>query len=138
MSLFKKSGFILAFTMGIRSLTRAEAEIMKILWQLEKAFIKDILALMPDPKPAYNTVSTFIRILEKKNVIDHITYGNTHQYFPLITEQEYKRHEIQQLMVNYFDNSVENLVSFFVSDNNLKTKDFDEIMKFINDNKSKS
>ena len=124
--------------MGIRSLTRAEAEIMKILWQLEKAFIKDILALMPDPKPAYNTVSTFIRILEKKNVIDHITYGNTHQYFPLITEQEYKRHEIQQLMVNYFDNSVENLVSFFVSDNNLKTKDFDEIMKFINDNKSKS
>ena len=124
--------------MGIRSLTRAEAEIMKILWQLEKAFIKDILALMPDPKPAYNTVSTFIRILEKKNVIDHITYGNTHQYFPLITEQEYKRHEIQQLMVNYFDNSVENLVSFFVSDNNLKTKDFDEIMKFINDSKSKS
>jgi len=92
---------------------------------------------MPDPKPAYNTVSTFIRILEKKNVIDHVTYGNTHQYFPLITEQEYKRHEIQQLMVNYFDNSVENLVSFFVNDNNLKTKDFDEIMKFINENKSK-
>jgi len=124
--------------MAIRSLTRAEAEIMKILWQLEKAFIKDILALMPEPKPAYNTVSTFIRILEKKNVIGHVTYGNTHQYFPLITEQEYKRHEIQQLMANYFDNSVENLVSFFVSDNNLKTKDFDEIMKFINDNKSKS
>ena len=123
--------------MEIRSLTRAEAEIMRILWQLEKAFIKDILARMPDPKPAYNTVSTFIRILEKKNVIDHITYGNTHQYFPLITEQEYKRHEIQQLMVNYFDNSVENLVSFFVNDNNLKTKDFDEIMKFINENKSK-
>jgi len=123
--------------MEIRSLTRAEAEIMRILWQLEKAFIKDILARMPDPKPAYNTVSTFIRILEKKNVIDHVTYGNTHQYFPLITEQEYKRHEIQQLMVNYFDNSVENLVSFFVNDNNLKTKDFDEIMKFINENKSK-
>ena len=124
--------------MAIRSLTRAEAEIMKILWQLEKAFIKDILALMPEPKPAYNTVSTFIRILEKKNVIGHVTYGNTHQYFPLIAEQEYKRHEIQQLMANYFDNSVENLVSFFVSDNNLKTKDFNEIMKFINDNKSKS
>jgi len=124
--------------MEIRSLTRAESEIMKILWQLEKAFIKDILALMPEPKPAYNTVSTFIRILEKKKVIDHITYGNTHQYFPLISEQEYKRHEIQQLMVNYFDNSVENLVSFFVSEHNLKTEDFDEIMKFVNDNKSKS
>ncbi|WP_138475401.1 BlaI/MecI/CopY family transcriptional regulator [Dyadobacter bucti] len=123
--------------MEIRSLTRAEAEIMKILWQLEKAFIKDILALMPDPKPAYNTVSTFIRILEKKNVVGHTTYGNTHQYFPLISEEEYKRHEVQQLMANYFDNSVENLVSFFVKDNHLKTKDFDEIMKFINENKSK-
>ena len=123
--------------MKIRSLTRAEAEIMKILWQLKKAFIKDILALMPEPKPAYNTVSTFIRILEKKNVVGHTTYGNTHQYFPLIEEEEYKRHEIQQLMVNYFDNSVTNLVSFFVNDNNLKAKDFDEIMKFIEENKSK-
>jgi predicted transcriptional regulator len=123
--------------MEIRSLTRAETEIMKILWQLEKAFIKDILALMPDPKPAYNTVSTFIRILEKKKVIDHITYGNTHQYFPLITEEEFKRHEIQQLMANYFDNSVSNLVSFFVNENNLQNKDFEELRDFIKKNEGK-
>lgn len=121
----------------MRSLTRAETEIMKILWKLEKAFIKDILALMPDPKPAYNTVSTFIRILEKKKVIDHITYGNTHQYFPLITEEEFKRHEIQQLMANYFDNSVTNLVSFFVNENNLKSKDFEELRDFIKENEGK-
>ena len=123
--------------MEIRSLTKAEAEIMKILWQLEKAFIKEILALMPEPKPAYNTVSTFIRILEKKNVVDHVTYGNTHQYFPLISEEEYKRYEVKQLMVNYFDNSVANLVSFFVNENDLQAKELDEIMKFINENKSK-
>jgi len=123
--------------MELRSLTRAEAEIMKILWQLEKAFIKDILALMPEPKPAYNTVSTFIRILEKKMVVGHTTYGNTHQYFPLISEEEYKRHEIQQLVGNYFDNSVANLVSFFVNDNDLKSKDLEEIMKFVNENKNK-
>lgn len=123
--------------MEMRSLTRAETEIMKILWKLEKAFIKDILALMPDPKPAYNTVSTFIRILEKKKVIDHITYGNTHQYFPLITEEEFKRHEIQQLMANYFDNSVTNLVSFFVNENNLKSKDFEELRDFIKENEGK-
>lgn len=122
--------------MEMRSLTRAETEIMKILWKLEKAYIKDILALMPDPKPAYNTVSTFIRILEKKKVIDHITYGNTHQYFPLITEEEFKRHEIQQLMANYFDNSVTNLVSFFVNENNLKSKDFEELRDFIKKNES--
>ena len=124
--------------MEIKSLTRAEAEIMKILWQLEKAFVKDILARMPEPKPAYNTVATFIKILEKKKVVDHVTYGNTHQYFALISEEEYRRHEVQQLMVNYFDNSVENLVSFFARDNNLEVKDFDRILKLIQDNKAKS
>jgi len=122
--------------MEIRTLTRAEEEIMRILWQLKKAFVKDILAEMPEPKPAYNTVSTIIRILEKKEVVGYTAYGKTHEYFPLISEEEYKRHEMQQLMVNYFDNSLPNLVSFFVKDNDLKTKDLDEIMKLINNHKS--
>ncbi|MCF2490283.1 BlaI/MecI/CopY family transcriptional regulator [Dyadobacter sp. CY347] len=122
--------------MEIRTLTRAEEEIMRILWQLKKAFVKDILAEMPEPKPAYNTVSTIIRILEKKEVVGYTAYGKTHEYFPLISEEEYKRHEMQQLMVNYFDNSLPNLVSFFVKDNDLKTKDLDEIMKLINDHKN--
>ena len=123
--------------MEIRTLTRAEEEIMRILWQLKKAFVKDILAEMPEPKPAYNTVSTIIRILEKKEVVGYTAYGKTHEYYPLISEEEYKRHEVKQLMVNYFDNSVANLVSFFVNDNDLQTKELDEIMKFISDNKSK-
>ncbi|MCF0042174.1 BlaI/MecI/CopY family transcriptional regulator [Dyadobacter fanqingshengii] len=122
--------------MEIRTLTRAEEEIMRILWQLKKAFVKDILAEMPEPKPAYNTVSTIIRILEKKEVVGYTAYGKTHEYFPLISEEEYKRHEMQQLMVNYFDNSLPNLVSFFVKDNDLKSKDLDEIMKLINDHKN--
>jgi predicted transcriptional regulator len=124
--------------MEVRTLTRAEEEIMRILWQLKKAFVKDILAEMPEPKPAYNTVSTIIRILEKKEVVGYTAYGKTHEYFPLITEEEYKRHEMQQLMVNYFDNSLPNLVSFFVKDNDLKTNDLDEIIKLINDHKSES
>lgn len=123
-------------TMEIRTLTRAEEEIMRILWQLKKAFVKDILAEMPEPKPAYNTVSTIIRILEKKEVVGYNAYGKTHEYFPLISEEEYKRYEMKQLMVNYFDNSLPNLVSFFVKDNDLKTKDLDEIMKLINDHKN--
>jgi BlaI family penicillinase repressor len=122
--------------MNIRTLTRAEEEIMRILWQLKKAFVKDILAEMPEPKPAYNTVSTIVRILEKKEVVGYTAYGKTHEYFPLITEEEYKRHEMKQLMVNYFDNSLSNLVSFFVKDNDLKTKDLDEIMRLINDHKN--
>lgn len=123
-------------TMEIRTLTRAEEEIMRILWQLKKAFVKDILAEMPEPKPAYNTVSTIIRILEKKEVVGYTAYGKTHEYYPLITEEEYKRYEMKQLMTNYFDNSLPNLVSFFVKDNDLKTKDLDEIMKLINDHKN--
>lgn len=122
--------------MEIRTLTRAEEEIMRILWQLKKAFVKDILAEMPEPKPAYNTVSTIIRILERKEVVGYTAYGKTHEYYPLITEEEYKRFEMQQLMVNYFDNSLPNLVSFFVKENDLKSKDLDEIMKLINDHKN--
>jgi BlaI family penicillinase repressor len=121
--------------MEIKTLTRAEEEIMRILWHLKKAFVKDILAEMPEPKPAYNTVSTIIRILEKKKVVGYTAYGKTHEYYPLITEEEYKRFEMQNLMVNYFDNSLPNLVSFFVKDNDLKSKDLEEIMKLINEHK---
>lgn len=124
--------------MESRSLTRAEAEIMRILWQLGKAFIKDILAQMDDPKPAYTTVATFVRILEKKGVVAHTIYGNTHRYYPLITEQEYRKYEVQQLVENYFDNSVTNLVSFFMSDNTLKSSDLDELAAFIEKNKKKN
>ena len=122
--------------MEIRTLTRAEEEIMRILWQLKKAFVKDILTEMPEPKPAYNTVSTIIRILEKKEVVGYTAYGKTHEYYPLISEEEYKRFEMQQLMVNYFDNSLPNLVSFFVKENDMKSKDLDEIMKLINEHKN--
>lgn len=121
--------------MEIRSLTRAESAIMRILWKLQKAFVKEILAQMPDPKPAYNTVATFIKILEKKNIVSHITYGSTHQYYPLISEEEYKRYEVEKLMDNYFENSAANLVSFFFNDKKLDTNDLEEIMEFIRKNK---
>ena len=123
--------------MEIRTLTRAEEEIMRILWQLKKAFVKDILAEMPEPKPAYNTVSTIIRILEKKEVVGYTAYGKTHEYFPLISEEEYKRQEMKQMMASYFDNSLPNMVSFLVKDNDLNVSDLDELMKLIKDHKSK-
>ena len=110
---------------------------MKILWQLKKGFIKDILAKMDDPKPAYTTVATFVKILEKKQVVSHITYGNSHEFFPLISEQEYRRHEVDQLMDNYFDNSVANLVSFFVKEKGLDDQDFNALSSFIDKNKKK-
>ena len=115
----------------LRALTRAEEEIMRILWVIRQGFVKDVLAEMPEPKPAYNTVSTIIRILEKKGFVGYTAYGKTHEYFPIITEEEYKRFEMQQLMGNYFDNSLPKLVSFFVKENDLNINDLDDIMKLI-------
>ena len=123
--------------MELRSLTRAEAEIMRILWQLNRAFIKDILAQMADPKPAYTTVATFIRILEKKQMVAHVTYGNTHEYYPLVSEEDYRRHEARQLVENYFENSVTSLVSFFLNDSALTENDLDDLADFIDKRRAK-
>ena len=76
--------------MEIRELTRAEQEIMQVLWRIEKGFVKDVLEELPEPKPAYNTVSTVIRILEQKGFVEHKAYGKTHEYFPAISKEKYK------------------------------------------------
>lgn len=121
--------------MPIRELTKAEEEIMRVLWQLKKSFVKDVLAELPEPKPAYNTVSTIIRILEKKELVGYTAYGKTHEYFPLISEEEYRRFQTEQLMANYFDNSLKKLVSFFVQDKNISLKEADEIINLLNKQK---
>ncbi|GAB3896337.1 BlaI/MecI/CopY family transcriptional regulator [Larkinella knui] len=118
--------------MQVRELTNAEEEIMKVLWKLEKGFVKDVLTELPEPKPAYNTVSTIIRILEKKGLVGYRAYGKTHEYYPLITEEAYKRFEMEQLMSGYFDNSLKKLVSFFVKDRNLSLKEANEIIDLLN------
>ncbi|MCF0056007.1 BlaI/MecI/CopY family transcriptional regulator [Dyadobacter sp. CY356] len=120
----------------MKTLTRAEEEVMRILWHLKKAFVKDIIAEMKAPVPAYNTISTVIRILEKKEVVGYKPYGNTHQYYPLISEEEYKRHEVKEIMASYFDNSLPNMVSFLVKDNDLNVSDLDELLKLIKEQKS--
>ena len=133
--------------MPVRELTKAEEEIMRVLWQLKKGFVKDILAELPGAernaetesdaptKPAYNTVSTIIRILEKKGLVGYTAYGKTHEYHPLITEEEYRRFQTEQLMSNYFDNSLKKLVSFFVNEKNISLKEADEIINLLNKKK---
>lgn len=122
--------------MEIRELTRAEEEIMRVLWQLNRAFVKDVLNELPEPKPAYNTVSTIIRILEKKGLVGYTAYGKTHEYCPLITEEQYRRFQTEQLMSNYFDNSLKKLVSFFVKEKNVSLNEADEIIRLLNQNKT--
>ena len=123
--------------MEIKELTKAEEQIMQVLWDLEKGFVKDVIDKLPEPKPAYNTVSTIIRILETKGFIDHEAFGKSHRYFPLISREEYKSFATEKLLSGYFSNSVENMFSFFVKEKKLDLKEADEIMKLIEKLKTK-
>lgn len=123
--------------MEIKDLTRAEEQIMQLLWELESAFVKEVIDRIPEPKPAYNTVSTIIRILEVKGFVAHEAFGKSHKYFPIISKEEYKRHATEKLMGGYFENSVESMFSFFVKEEKLDLSDVDEILKMINKFKNK-
>ncbi len=115
----------------MRELTRAEDEIMQHLWNLKQAFVKDIIALMPEPKPAYTTVSTIIRILDKKGFVGHRAYGKTHEYYPLISRKEYTRGYMKNFMSSYFSNSFKEMVSFFAKEDNISVAELDEMMKEV-------
>ncbi len=123
--------------MEIKELTRAEEQIMQIVWQLENCFVKEVMDYLPEPKPAYNTVSTIIRILEVKGFIGHEAFGKAHQYHPLITKEAYKRFATEKLLGNYFENSVESVFSFFVKEKKMDLTDVDEILKMIQKIKNK-
>jgi BlaI family penicillinase repressor len=123
--------------MNIKELTKAEEQIMQILWQLKEAIVKDIIDQMPDPKPAYNTVSTVVRVLEGKGFIDHKAYGNSHVYYPLISDDQYKKFTFDKMMKNYFSNSYQSLVSFIVDDKKLGVKELDELTSLIDQLKDK-
>ena len=108
----------------MKPLTRAEEEIMQILWEIERGFVKDILTPMPEPKPAYNTVSTIVRILERKGFVSHKSYGKSHEYFPIVSKDEYRSFIIKKMLGGYFDNSFAKLHEFFKNDDTLNTKSF--------------
>ncbi|HEY0652002.1 MAG TPA: BlaI/MecI/CopY family transcriptional regulator [Chryseosolibacter sp.] len=115
----------------MKELTRAEDQVMQILWKLNKAFVKDIVEKMPDPKPAYNTVSTIIRILETKGFVDHKAYGKTYEYFPIISREKYTRFYLNNMIKGYFNGSFNNLVSFFAKENKLSASDLEKLLKEI-------
>jgi predicted transcriptional regulator len=119
-------------------LTSAEETIMRILWKLEKGLIRDILEQVPAPKPAYNTVSTVVRVLEKKKFVSHKSAeGNSHIYFPLISETEYKSYAVNNLFSKYFDGSITNVLSFFAEKNNISAEEFKDLQSLVNDLKNK-
>jgi predicted transcriptional regulator len=100
----------------MQKLTNKEEEIMHILWKLQKAFVKDVLAEIKNDKPHYNTLSTIIRNLEEKGYVSYNAYGKTHQYFPIVTKEDYKKKFMNTAIENYFNSSYKNVVSFFAKE----------------------
>jgi len=113
------------------TLTKAEEQIMHIIWELDRVLVRDILEQLPEPKPAYNTVSTVVRVLEKKGFVDHKSYGTTYEYFPQISKEEYTRFHFREFLSKYFDNSFPQMASFFAKEHNIGIEDLEEIVKEI-------
>lgn len=123
--------------MPVKELTKAEETVMQLLWQLKEGLVKDVIELMPEPKPAYNTVSTVVRVLESKGFLDHKPQGNSHVYFPLISEAAYKKFTFDKMMSGYFSNSYKTLVSFIANEKKLDIHQLDELTQLIEDLKRK-
>jgi predicted transcriptional regulator len=120
----------------LKELTKAEDQVMQILWKLEHAFVKDIIEELPEPKPAYNTISTIVRILETKGFVDHKAYGKTHEYFPVISKEKYTKFYLNNLLKGYFNGSFQNLVSFFAKENKMDIKSLEKLLDEIKNQKS--
>lgn len=119
----------------MKQLTKAEEEIMQVLWQLKKAGVKEVLDELPEPKPAYNTVSTIIRILESKDFVSYEKLGKSHLYFPLVQKHEYSNQSLNKIVDNYFQGSFKSMLSFFVKKNDIDLKDLEAVLKDINKEK---
>lgn len=112
-------------------LTEKEEQIMKVLWDLEHAFVKEIIEKLPSPKPHYNTVSTFIRIMEDKGIVGHETFGKSHRYYPILQQSAYKDSSINKILDGYFGKSFKGLVAHFAKEEKISIQELKEIIKMI-------
>ena len=117
----------------IRDLTKAEEQVMQILWKVNESIVRDLVDQFPDPKPAYNTVSTVLRVLEKKDFVNHKAYGTTYVYFPIVSKKEYSKFQFTNLIKNYFNGSFPKMAAFFAKENNLTIQELEEMMDMAKD-----
>ena len=116
-------------------LTKAEEQVMQVLWDLNGGFVKEVLEAMPEPKPAVTTVSTIIRILEQKGFVSHEAYGRSHRYLPAVAKEHYAASQAQRMLSDYFDGSVQALVSHFVARKDLDLAETEALLKLLKKNK---
>lgn len=121
-----------------KDLTKAEEQIMQILWKSEKAFIKDILEHFDDPKPAYTTVATIVKILERKGFVSYKAYGNAFQFYPIISKDDYSKTHVNSIFKKYFKSSIKDVVSFFADNNKVQVNDIDDAIKVLTELKRKT
>lgn len=119
----------------MEKLTNKEEEIIQVLWRLKKAFVKEIVEALPNPKPHYNTVSTIIRNMEAKGYIKYNAFGKTHQYYPAITKEEYRKGYMKKTINTYFEDSYKNVVSFFAKEEKISVEELKEIIELIENSK---
>ena len=115
----------------MQKLTNKEEEVMQILWKLEKAFVKEIMAEIKEDQPHYNTLSTIVRILEEKGFVGHTAFGNSHQYYPIVALEDYRKRFMTTAIDNYFDSSYKNPVSFFAKEEKISADELREILDMI-------
>ncbi|MEO0059467.1 MAG: hypothetical protein RLZZ312_1114 [Bacteroidota bacterium] len=120
----------------MQNLTNKEEEIMLILWHLKKAFVKEILTEIKDEQPHYNTLSTIVRNLEEKGFVAHNAFGNTHQYYPIIKIEDYRKRFMNDAVDTYFDSSYKNMVSHFAREEKISATELREILAIIENEKS--
>ncbi len=120
----------------MRTLTKAEEQIMQVLWKLEKAFVKEIIEELPAPKPHYNTVSTLVKIMIEKGFVGYKAYGKSHQYYPLVSKEDYSKRTMKNFVKGYFEGSFHNMVSFFVKEKDISIRDLEQLVAQIKKSKS--
>lgn len=115
----------------MKEITKAQEEILKALWKINEGAVSDVLDGLQEPKPAYNTVATVIKVLEKKDYVSHKTYGKTNVYFPLVAESEYAKYLLKDTVKGFFNNSLNQMVSFFVKNKDLSINELEELKNLI-------
>ena len=119
----------------MQKLAKREEQIMQVFWTMGRAFIKEVIPEMPDPKPHYNSVATMVKILEEKGFLGHEAVGNIYQYFPIISKEEYQAHAMKDIVRQYFDNSYPNMLAFFAREQKLSEHELNDILNIIKTNK---
>ncbi|MGN6509345.1 MAG: BlaI/MecI/CopY family transcriptional regulator [Chitinophaga sp.] len=120
----------------MKTLTKAEEQIMQVLWKLGPSFVKDLVEEMPEPRPHYNTVSTLVKILVEKGFVNFKAYGKSHQYYALISKEEYSHKTVKNFVKGYFEGSFSNMVSFFVQEKDMSVSDLEKLLQQIKQSKN--